>query len=572
MSFTSFNAAPLRTREQVAREVHAVARRRGLTETATIIALMTISTEVGSADGSGNRQWWCPSNPTNDPDSDGFPHDSTSDDNRSSGYFQQQPGPNGEAWWGTASQRMTLDAAADMFLDRLSDDYVNARDAHTAGAFAQLVQGSAFPDRYREKWDEAHEVLARALDGQAPVPAQQQAGWAGDPVWLEDVLRPVLGDKLKTLAGWENSGVGDFGDIWGVMWHHTGNSRERPESIRAGRPDLQGPLANLHIAPDGTVTIVAVGVCNHSGRGSGFGLPANAANNRLIGVECAWPTIHPDGSYRADERWPDAQIISMRDVAAALTTRLGYGAERNIGHKEWAGSAQGKWDPGNLDMDWFRGEIAKAMRGEFSHPAPVEVSPAVAPHLPSRATPARTGNCSKISGSSCADLSATDGHSWATSRWSTMWRAWDSTSRFSNAGWQSCPLRGRRSPPRRLPPKRLRRRRLPRREPPRIRRRRRRLLRRRRHPRRQHPRRQHRRRRPPRRKRLPGRRLGEGPSPARCRQVRAQASARRFFSASTSKSGGGQDMLRPLSASMSSSVMASRLYHFLSDGTMCQGA
>lgn len=382
MSFTSFNAAPLRTREQVAREVHAVARRRGLTETATIIALMTISTEVGSADGSGNRQWWCPSNPTNDPDSDGFPHDSTSDDNRSSGYFQQQPGPNGEAWWGTASQRMTLDAAADMFLDRLSDDYVNARDAHTAGVFAQLVQGSAFPDRYREKWDEAHEVLARALDGQAPVPAQQQAGWAGDPVWLEDVLRPVLGDKLKTLAGWENSGVGDFGDIWGVMWHHTGNSRERPESIRAGRPDLQGPLANLHIAPDGTVTIVAVGVCNHSGRGSGFGLPANAANNRLIGVECAWPTIHPDGSYRADERWPDAQIISMRDVAAALTTRLGYGAERNIGHKEWAGSAQGKWDPGNLDMDWFRGEIAKAMRGEFSHPAPVEVSPAVAPHLP----------------------------------------------------------------------------------------------------------------------------------------------------------------------------------------------
>ncbi|MCV7365641.1 N-acetylmuramoyl-L-alanine amidase [Mycolicibacterium neworleansense] len=214
------------------------------------------------------------------------------------------------------------------------------------------------------------------------MPAQQQAGWAGDPVWLEEVLRPVLGDKLKTLAGWENSGVGDFGDIWGVMWHHTGNSRERAESIRAGRPDLQGPLANLHIAPDGTVTIVAVGVCNHSGRGSGFGLPANAANNRLIGVECAWPTINPDGSYRADERWPDAQIISMRDVAAALTTRLGYGAERNIGHKEWAGSAQGKWDPGNLSMDWFRGEVAKAMRGEFSEPTPVAVTPAPVPHLP----------------------------------------------------------------------------------------------------------------------------------------------------------------------------------------------
>ncbi|WP_218214170.1 hypothetical protein [Mycobacteroides chelonae] len=85
MSFVEFDAQPLRTREQVAREVHAVALEMGLDELATAIALMTISTEVGANDKAGNRQWWCPANPSRDEDTMNYPHDSTSDDNRSSG-------------------------------------------------------------------------------------------------------------------------------------------------------------------------------------------------------------------------------------------------------------------------------------------------------------------------------------------------------------------------------------------------------------------------------------------------------------------------------------------------------
>lgn len=191
--------------------------------------------------------------------------------------------------------------------------------------------------------------------------------WTGDPVWLEDVLRPALGDRLKTLAGWQNAGHGDFKDIRGVMVHHTGNSRESAQSIRNGRPDLPGPLSNLHIAPNGDVTIVAVGVCWHAGRGSYPWLPTDNANWHMIGIECAWPTV-TNGRYDANERWPDAQIISMRDTCAALLKRLDLPFWRCIGHKEYAGAAQGKWDPGNLDMGWFREEVAKAMRGEFAKP------------------------------------------------------------------------------------------------------------------------------------------------------------------------------------------------------------
>lgn len=188
---------------------------------------------------------------------------------------------------------------------------------------------------------------------------------SGDPVWLEDVLRPALGDRLKTLPGWKEAGVGStMRDIWGIVWHHTGNAGASAQSIRDGRPDLPGPLSQLHIAQDGTVTVVAVGPCNHAGRGSWQGLPTDAANARTIGIECAYPRDVNNQS----ERWPDAQIIAMRDVGAAITKHLEVPVSHNISHREWAqlgpaGFRQGKTDPWNLDMDWFRGEIQKDMDG-----------------------------------------------------------------------------------------------------------------------------------------------------------------------------------------------------------------
>lgn len=200
-------------------------------------------------------------------------------------------------------------------------------------------------------------------------------GWTGDPIWLADILKAwTKGPKLavRELPAWQQYGHGDYADLWGVMIHHTGNARETAESIQRGRPDLPGPLSNLHIAPDGTVTVVAAGVCWHAGAGSYPGIPTNNANWHLIGIECAWPfdtSITPATQWR--ERWPDPQIIAMRDTVAAILDRLGFPASRVIGHKEWAGQSQGKWDPGNIDMRWFRDEVAKAKRGDFT-PKPVE--------------------------------------------------------------------------------------------------------------------------------------------------------------------------------------------------------
>lgn len=226
-----------------------------------------------------------------------------------------------------------------------------------------------------------------------PVPAKgKTVGWTGDPTWLETVLRENLGDRLVVHKGWEKRGTGagvngtnQMGNIWGVMIHHTGSSKETPERIRDGvwqSPTyfLPGPLSQCLITPDGKCHLVAIGPCNHAGVGSYPGVPANAGNTSLIGFECAWPTIRPDGTWDAAERWPDAQIITMRDATAAVLTRLGVGSDRVIGHKEWAGKSQGKWDPGNIDMGWFRDEVGKAQRGDFKVIEPKKEPPAPAPN------------------------------------------------------------------------------------------------------------------------------------------------------------------------------------------------
>lgn len=238
-----------------------------------------------------------------------------------------------------------------------------------------FMPGSYDPDRKQDPLP--------VLTGANEPEGQPMAGWTGDPIWLADVLRPVLGDKLKGLPSWQEYGHGDYGDIWGVMVHHTGNANADAWSIRNGRPDLQGPLSNLHIAQDGTVTIVAAGVCWHAGQGSYPGLPTNNANFHVIGIECAWPrdlSLTPATQNR--EPWPDPEIISMRDTVAAILNRLGYGSDRVIAHKEWAGAAQGKWDPGNLDMNWFRGEVAKAQRGDFLPKPPAPQPPVPQPPTP----------------------------------------------------------------------------------------------------------------------------------------------------------------------------------------------
>ncbi|MCK0172928.1 peptidoglycan-binding domain-containing protein [Mycolicibacterium sp. F2034L] len=178
--------------------------------------------------------------------------------------------------------------------------------------------------------------------------------WAGDPGWLADVLRDE-GLAPVEYPGWRGRGHGDFRDIRGVMVHHTGSDRATATSIAVGRPDLPGPLSQLHIARDGTVTVVAAGVAWHAGVGRSPWLPTNMGNWHTIGIECANSGTSPTAAHR--QNWPDAQYVALVRSCAAINRRLGHGADRTIGHKEYAGRAQGKWDPGAIDMDILRTDV-----------------------------------------------------------------------------------------------------------------------------------------------------------------------------------------------------------------------
>ncbi|MDA2890591.1 N-acetylmuramoyl-L-alanine amidase [Mycolicibacterium sp. BiH015] len=201
----------------------------------------------------------------------------------------------------------------------------------------------------------------------------QPVGWRGDPVWLADVLR-AEGLDVTEFPGWRDRGHGDFKNIRGVMAHHTGSDTASAASIAYGRPDLAGPLSQLHIARDGAVTVVAAGVAWHAGVGMYPWLPANMGNWHTIGIECANSGTNPSAPHRRN--WPDAQYFALVGSCAAICRRLGQPATRVIGHKEYAGRAQGKWDPGAIDMDRLRSDIAAqigAVPGRSSPRPPVPV-------------------------------------------------------------------------------------------------------------------------------------------------------------------------------------------------------
>ncbi|CAM3910928.1 N-acetylmuramoyl-L-alanine amidase [Mycobacterium frederiksbergense] len=186
---------------------------------------------------------------------------------------------------------------------------------------------------------------------------------AGNPTWLAAALR-AEGLDVKEFPGWRDRGHGAFKDIRGVMVHHTGSDRASAASIAVGRPDLAGPLSQVHIARDGTVTVVAAGVAWHAGVGMYPWVPANMGNWHLIGIECANSGTSASAPHRRN--WPDAQYFALVRSCAAINRRLKQTSARTIGHKEYAGRAQGKWDPGAIDMDNLRRDIAERMAADFA--------------------------------------------------------------------------------------------------------------------------------------------------------------------------------------------------------------
>jgi hypothetical protein len=269
------------------------------------------------------------------------------------------------------SCRMDLKCSVDNFQARLADDYHRALgNPALASEFIANVQRCREDLRgeYAKHYDYCWGLLKRALGGApigpTPEPVRPAVGvqpnpaWRGDPIWLPDVLR-AFGVDVHEVDGARERGHGDFGTIRWVLWHHTGNRNETDDGI-AHHPSL-GLAANMLIHPDGRAAITGFGVAWHGGEGVYPGIPEDGINQVSIGIECAHSGAHGDP-------WPQVQMRAMIAVGGAISWFLGTTCppDHQIAHKEWAGAdnplhinKQGKPDPVDIDMDWFRDEIAK---------------------------------------------------------------------------------------------------------------------------------------------------------------------------------------------------------------------
>lgn len=161
------------------------------------------------------------------------------------------------------------------------------------------------------------------------------------------------GVKYRAQSGWRNRGRGRMGSIQSIMAHHTaGPASGNTPSLNVvthGRPGLSGPLAQIFLARDGTVILVAAGRANHAGRVSSN----RYSNSHSIGIEAEATGV---------SSWPAVQVDAYAKLCKALIDEFKLPVSRVVGHKEAAVPRGRKIDP-NFSMSDFRRKVGGAKGG-----------------------------------------------------------------------------------------------------------------------------------------------------------------------------------------------------------------
>jgi hypothetical protein len=191
--------------------------------------------------------------------------------------------------------------------------------------------------------------------------------------WMPEVLENG-GLKVALVDGWQIRGIGDVGRTMGVICHHTAGGRKGNmpslEVLIHGRPNLNGPLAQLGLGRDGTYYVIAAGRCQHAGKGSWQGIVTG--NTNFIGIEA-------ENTGLPDDAWPAVQVDAYQRGVAAILKHVGLTAAECAGHKEFAPGR--KFDP-TFDMNAFRASVEGILSGATPQPPPI---PAFEPSAPGAA-------------------------------------------------------------------------------------------------------------------------------------------------------------------------------------------
>src|SRR5690625_4169866 len=171
---------------------------------------------------------------------------------------------------------------------------------------------------------------------------------------LDDAVRKS-GLTVREQSGWKSRGQGGFRGARGLILHHTAGpaSGNYPSLnvVMYGRPGLRNALSQLGLGRDGSVYVIASGLCWHAGRGSGAGL---RGNSDCIGIEA-------ESTGRGD--WTSAQVDAYPRLVAALQQHYGIPDYRVLSHALWAPSRK-------IDPYKFPGGIEALRGGAVSKPEP----------------------------------------------------------------------------------------------------------------------------------------------------------------------------------------------------------
>ncbi|TQE35482.1 N-acetylmuramoyl-L-alanine amidase [Streptomyces ipomoeae] len=187
------------------------------------------------------------------------------------------------------------------------------------------------------------------------------------------------GVTVVEVAGWRThnrNSKGPWGPVHGVMFHHTvtSGSARTVAICRDGYAALPGPLCHGVITKDGRVHLVGYGRANHAGLGDDDVLRAVIAeralpvddeantdgNRHFYGFEC-------ENLGDGEAPWPDAQLLAIERVAAAVTRHHGWGAGSAFRHLDWQ---PGKVDPRGIDWPAMQKRIAARLGSSAPVPAP----------------------------------------------------------------------------------------------------------------------------------------------------------------------------------------------------------
>ncbi|WP_369069998.1 peptidoglycan recognition protein family protein [Kineococcus terrestris] len=166
---------------------------------------------------------------------------------------------------------------------------------------------------------------------------------------LADVARRT-GFPVVELDGWKTRGHGPMAKVESVVPHHDASARGSTTSwriIRDGHAALVGPLSHYALGRDGTIRVVAAGLCHHAGKVRS----QLYANQHAIGIEAA-----NDGR---GEPWPQRQLDAYVALCRELCREYGLPANRVGGHREICSPIGRKIDPAGIDMNAFRVAVAR---------------------------------------------------------------------------------------------------------------------------------------------------------------------------------------------------------------------